>query len=158
MTGQAGASHLKSADLWAGLCVAVLGVVGLVAGLRIFVPAGLNDSLGPRAFPVTISILLIVLGAILAVRSIVRRLTEPPDVGALRMLLVLSLAVVGYLLVFGILGFLLSTVLLLAALFVYLGERRVWLAVTVAVALAVLITVGFTSGLNVALPRGIFGF
>lgn len=157
MTAGATATHLRSADLWAGLCVAALGAVGLVAALDIFLPTGLNDALGPRTFPIVISTMLMALGATLTVRSLVRQRTAPPDFGALPTLLVLSVAVAVYLGLFGVLGFMLATVLFLAVVFVYLGERRIWLALVVAVALAVAITVGFTSGLNVALPRGPFG-
>ena len=150
--------HLRSGDLWAGICVAGLGAVGLVAALDIFVPTGLNDFLGPRVFPITISLMLIVLGAALAIRSAARRQSEEADFGRRGTLLLLVVAVTVYVLLFGALGFLLATALFLAALFVYLGERKIWVAVVVAAVIATAVTVGFASGLNVALPRGPFGF
>jgi hypothetical protein len=151
-------ARLRGADLWAGLCVAAVGVVGLVASFDIFVPTGLNDYLGPRAFPITISSVLIVFGVTLAVRSLVRSSPASADLGSLSTLAVMCGAVAGYLLVFNALGYTLATTLLLAALFVYLGERRIWLACGAALLLAVATMYLFATGLNVNLPSGPLGF
>ncbi|MPZ97211.1 MAG: hypothetical protein GEU96_20425 [Propionibacteriales bacterium] len=146
----------RSGDLWAGLAVAVIGGVGLWASFDIFVPTGLNDFLGPRAFPITVSSALVVLGLILSVRA--QRSSAPPDFGSVRVLSVVGVAVVGYLAVFELVGFFLATTAFLAAMFVYLGEARLWLAGSLAVVLALAVTLGFSQGLNVALPTSPLGF
>ena len=147
-----------SADLWAGACITGLGVVGLVAALDIFVPTGSADILGPRTFPITISALLVILGATLSIRALLRSEPVLPDIGRASTLLVMSAALAGYLVLFGLLGFLLSTVVFLAGLFFYLGERKIWIGLLAAVVLAVAIDAAFSIGLNVALPRGLLGF
>jgi putative tricarboxylic transport membrane protein len=151
-------ARLKAADIWAGLCVVTLGVVGLVAAFDIFVPRGFNDFLGPRAFPISISALLVVLGLTLSGRSVTRSENTPPDVGSRTTLLVMSVALAGYLMLFNVLGFTLATVIFLTALFMFLGERRAWVAGVAAVAVALATMAVFSSALNVNLPRGPFGF
>lgn len=150
--------RLRSADLWAGLCVTALGVVALVASFDIFVPTGLNDSLGPRTFPIVISLLVMALGVVLSLRSLVRNGSTAADLGTRSTLVVMSVALAGYLALFGVLGFLLATVVFLTALFLYLGERRLWFAVVAAALISVAVSAAFTMGLNVALPRGLLGF
>lgn len=158
MSDQTVPSRLSSADLWAGLGVIALGVVGGIATLDIFVPRGISGFLGPRTFPLAVATALLVLGALLVIRTVIRPRPSQDSVGSMRTLTVLSGAVVGYLVLFQTLGFLLSTFIMLSGMFTYLGERRFWLSATVAAALSVLITIGFRDGLNVALPTGPFGF
>ena len=158
MSYQTAPSRLSSADLWAGLGVTALGVVGGIAALDIFVPRGISGFLGPRSFPLTVAAALLVLGAILVIRTVIRPRPSQESVGSRRTLAVLSGAIVGYLVLFQALGFLLSTFMMLSGTSTYLGERRFWLSATVVGALSVLITIGFHNGLNVALPTGPFGF
>lgn len=132
----------------------------MVASLNIFVPggSGLADFLGPRAFPMAVSVALMTLGAVLVARSILRPRPSTENFGAVPTLLVLVGAIAGYVALTPVVGFTLSTFLLLAGLFLHLGERRIWLAVLVAAVMSMLITIGFRDGLNVALPVGPFGF
>jgi putative tricarboxylic transport membrane protein len=149
---------LRSGDLWAGVAVVAAGAVGLVASFDIFQPVGFNSVLGPRAFPIAMSGLLLALGVTLCVRVLLRRQVTHPDIGSRGTLAVMSAAILGYLAIFETLGFTVATALFLTGLFAFLGERRIWVALLAGVALAVAIEVAFTYGLDVALPRGIFGF
>lgn len=149
---------LRSGDLWTGVLVAAVGAVGLKAAFDIFQPTGFNSVLGPRAFPIAVSTLLVALGALLALRAVVRRQVTHLDLGSPSALLVVSAALAGYLTVFRLLGFVVATVLFLTLLFVYLGERKIWVAVTAGVVLSAVVAAAFSLGLNVALPRGLFGF
>ena len=155
---EVGGRGLRSADLWSGLVVVGVGVLGLVGGLAIFVPRGLSDYLGPRTFPLGISVALLVLGALLLVRAVRHGDDYVLDRGSLTTLGVVSGSIVAYLAVFELLGFLVATALLLAFLFHYLGEKRIWLAVLAAAVGSTLVTLLFTLGLNVALPVGPLGF
>lgn len=153
-------ARVRSADIWAGLCVLILGLAAMVASLDIFVPngSGLTDYLGPRAFPLAVSVALMTLGAVLIGRSVLHPRRSTESLGAIPTLLVMLGAMAAYLALTPVLGFTLSTALLLAGLFLHLGERRVWLAVLVAAGMSGLLTLGFRDGLNVALPIGLFGF
>ena len=144
-------------DFWAGALVSLVGVVGLVGALDIFVPTGLNDHLGPRLFPFTISVLVIALGLALAARALVRGSTTPADTGSLRALALLVGLSTAYLLLFVGIGFFLATAAFLAATFWYLGERRLWVTLGAAAVVALLVTLAFTRLLNVALPIGPLG-
>ena len=147
----------RTAEFWAGVLVALVGGAGLVGALKIFVPMGLNDYLGPRLIPITVSALVIVLGLALMLRTLLRGPTFTTDPGSLRTLAVLLAITAVYLLLFGLLGFLLATVCFLAATFVYLGESRLWVALLAAAVVATLVTLAFTHALNVALPVGPLG-
>jgi putative tricarboxylic transport membrane protein len=145
-------------DVWAGLCVSGLGIVGLIGAQDIFIPRGLTDFLGPRTFPLAVSGALVLLGGALVGRALLRR-RQATSENSLRLsaLLVLVGSIGAFIALMEPLGFLLSAFGLLAGLFFYLGERRVWLAAGVAAAVAAAITYGFSAGLNVALPQGPFG-
>jgi putative tricarboxylic transport membrane protein len=70
----------------------------------------------------------------------------------------MSVALAGYLALFNVVGFILATAVFLTALFLFLGERRIWVAGVAAVAIAIATMAVFSSALNVNLPRGPFGF
>jgi putative tricarboxylic transport membrane protein len=146
-----------TADFWAGAVVALVGAVGLVGALSIFVPTGLNDYLGPRLFPISISLLVIGMGLALAARTLVVGSTTRPDTGSLRALAILVSLSTVYLVLFIAIGFFLATACFLTATFWYLGERRLWLAMGAAAVVATLVTLTFTRLLNVALPIGPLG-
>ena len=152
-------SRLRSGDLWAGLAVVLLGALTLYGAFNIRSPGLLGgDLLGPRAFPLALGFLLLVLGGALTVRDVTFLRGEPADFGSLRTLAVATLAGVGFVLLLPRLGFVATAVLFLFGLFTYLGERRLWLSAVVAIFISVAIYVGFREGLNVNLPRSPFGF
>lgn len=144
-------------DFWAGAVVVLVGAVGLVGALDIFVPTGLNDHLGPRLFPISISLLVIAMGLALAARSLLVGATTRPDTGSLRALAILVGLSTVYLALFVAVGFFLGTACFLAATFWYLGERRPWLTLGAAAVVATVVTLAFTRLLNVALPVGPLG-
>ncbi|SDN96536.1 putative tricarboxylic transport membrane protein [Cryobacterium flavum] len=158
MGRQAVLRKINTGDFWAGLGIAILGTVGWIGSLQIFEPRGISGFLGPRTFPIAVSMAMLVLGLTVLVRGIVKPRAPEESVGSVRELGVLCSAIVVYLVIFPLLGFVTSTFLLLSGLFSYLGERRYWLSAIVAAVLSVLTFLCFSSGLNVALPTGPFGF
>lgn len=151
-------SRLRSGDLWAGLAVILLGAVTLYGAFDIFSPGTLGgDLLGPRAFPLALGVLLLILGATLTLRDRFLVRGEAADFGSLRTLGVAGAAGIGFLLLLTVLGFVVTATLFLVGLFTYLGERRVWLSAVLAIVVSLAIYVGFREGLNVNLPRSPFG-
>lgn len=151
-------SAARSADLWTGLAVAAVGAVGLAGSLTISAPRGLVGLLGPRPYPLTVSILLVLLGVVLVVRAVLAPVPVRADFGR-RSTVVATIAVLGgFALLFQTLGFLISAFLTLAVLYRFLGERRLWLVLLVAAITAAVIYVGFRDGLGVGLPATPFGF
>jgi putative tricarboxylic transport membrane protein len=142
-------------------------VVGLAMALVGLVAVGLGSQLregtatggpGTRFLPVLLGLIVIVLGAGIALRPGASEATEevPTPGGAGRVAWTLG-AIVAYVLALGPLGFLLATVPFLAVLFLVYGERR-W-PVVLAVALgATGATYGlFAVWLGVPLPPGLLG-
>jgi putative tricarboxylic transport membrane protein len=148
---------LHSADLWTGLAVTAVGAVGLVGSLTISAPRGLSGLLGPRVYPLTVSVLLILLGVVLVVRAALAAAPVHADFGRHSTILVVIAVLVGFALLFQVLGFLLSAFLMLAVLYRFLGERRLWLVLLVAAGTAAAIYLGFRDGLGVDLPTTPFG-
>lgn len=155
---RAPSSRLHSGDVWGGAAVVALGAMALYGAFQIFEPRLTREDLGPRAFPLTIGGILVVLGAVLIARVLLRPSTgERVDFGSRPALAVTAAAIVGFIVVLPVAGFLLASSLFLTLLFIYLGERRIWLTLLIAIAVSAAIYVGFRYGLHVNLPRGIVG-
>lgn len=144
-------------QLWAGVLVAAIGVVVAVAGFTVRQVAALSDPIGPGAFPGAVGCVLVVLGLAAAIIAALGRNAEPTDIGQPAAVGVMVAALVLYLVLLQPAGFLLTTMAFLVVLFAYLGERRWWVLVLVAVLFTVAVFVAFRYGLNVALPKGVVG-
>lgn len=155
---RAAGSRLLSGDLWGGAAVVVLGAIAVYGGFQVFEPRLTGVILGPRAFPLAVGGSLMVLGAALIARILLRPSTaERVDFGSRPALAVTAATIVGFIVLLSIVGFLLASSLFLTLLFVYLGERRIWLTLLIAIAVTAAIYAGFRYGLHVNLPRGIVG-
>lgn len=157
MSDQTWPERLHSADLWAGIGTIVVAMIAALAATNIFIPRSLSGFLGPQVFPLFVASGLVVLGAVLVVRTIIRPRPSSENAGSKQDLLVLVAAIAVYLVLFQVLGFLLSTFLILAVLFYYLGERKIWVTVLVAAVLSEGVMLAFHEGLKVNLPVGPFG-
>ncbi|HEX6981105.1 MAG TPA: tripartite tricarboxylate transporter TctB family protein [Alphaproteobacteria bacterium] len=146
---------------------AVIGVVLMVVAVAIILyaqtfPAFPGQDYGPSLFPTVIGAALLVASAVLVVRGVVMRrgtawayfapwTREPHHVVSIALVL---LAVVLYIFVSDAVGFLLSSFVILATLFIWLGVG--WrLALVVAIATTFVIDWFFGNLMRVPLPRGI---
>lgn len=109
-------------------------------GIEMF-PGQEYEAFTPQTFPLALA----VIGAVLAMAQIAKSLREPPEDGVSwsgydwRRVGLLLLSMVAYGATFTWLGFLVSTILFLAAGYLILGERRL----VVLGSASVLVTVGF---------------
>lgn len=158
MNNQTWSERLHSADLWSGIGVIAVATTAAIAAVNIFIPRSISGFLGPQVFPLVVAGGLALLGAILVARTALRPRHSTESIGSKRDLLVLAVTLAGYLVLFQVLGFLLSTFLLLGGMFYYLGERKIWVTFVVAAGLSVAVMLAFREGLNVNLPLGPFGF
>lgn len=157
--------------------VAALVVLGamflLYQALQVGEVAGYSV-IGPSTVPLAISVILLVLGAIFALRTTIRpdvdlgelvaqeeHATHWPTVGlAVLVLIVYALALNGFRLgslVIPGLGYVVATALFLPVVAWVLGSRHSIRDLVIGCGLAVVIFVGFTEFLGVRLPAGILG-
>ena len=140
-----------------GLGLALLGLVAIALASR-FREGTATGGPGTRFLPVLVGVIVVVLGAALALRpSAAEGAVEPLEPGGARRGIWTLAAVLAYVLAFERLGFVLATVPLLVILLLAYGERR-W-PVVLAVALG---ATGFTYALfvvwlGVPLPPGALG-
>lgn len=170
--------HSGRGDVISGLVVAAVGVVLLVAALRIGEPVRPAPGVGPGTLPTALSALLIVSGLLLAglglrhrpIMGIEAELMGYGDAEALdelvypedppvpwRRLAVVVVLFIGYALVFIPLGYMVSTALYLGAMVTVIDPGRWRRNVVFAVVFAVVVYFGFTEMLNVQLPAGVLG-
>ncbi|PNY82456.1 tripartite tricarboxylate transporter TctB family protein [Deinococcus koreensis] len=150
-------------DLLMALGVTLLGALLLYGTLRI--PPGTDAVVGPRVFPLTVSLGTLALGTWLAVLTLRGERAGPagaPDTSpdAPADLKAPGLILGGFLLGMVLippLGFVPGTALMAFCVALALGERRWALMVGVALLLAVLIFLVFTRGLGLSLPAGVLG-
>ena len=118
----------RSADIAGGCFLVLLGLVALLAASQI--TGGLEERLPPRTLPYTVGVIILVSGALLAIRSWRFRGQDPvikwPDRrGTIRVLITLvSLGI--YLALMEPLGLPLSTFLYVSFTVWYLGKYRIW--------------------------------
>jgi len=142
--------YIKSPkDFWAGVVYIAFGLAAIIIAYSY--PVGSAGRMGPGYFPRGLGILLILLGLILAVRSLRVRGT-PLTFGSFKPLLI----VVGSVVLFGIaapkLGLLVATVLLVVASSTASDEFRWKEAIIASVCLAAFAWLAFAKGLNLQLP------
>jgi hypothetical protein len=136
-------------DFWAGVLFAALGIAAIAVGARYNL--GTAARMGPGYFPRILGILLVVLGAIIALRGI--KIPGPP-VPAWKWRP--TLVVLGSVVLFGLMvakiGVAISTVVLIVASSAASHEFRAKEAIIAGVLLSALAVGVFVVGLNLQLP------
>jgi len=136
-------------DFWSGVLFTAVGVFAIVYGSKYTI--GTAARMGPGYFPRILGILMIVLGVILAVRSLRLEGSAVPRWHWRPTLLVLG-SVVMFGAVVKLLGMAISTVLLILVASAASHEFRLKESLISGVALAVLAVGVFVIGLNLQLP------
>jgi putative tricarboxylic transport membrane protein len=174
----------KREDAIGGIFVLALAAVILIGGLAIPDSSYANAVLSPRDFPWLIGVLMAIAGAVMLVRNasaLVPRhggpkttpksdisndeeAAEAQDVPTTgrpaqnpRILALLLALLLGYILVFVWLGYVLSTFLFLACATMLLAPKKPARNLIFAAAFSVIVYFSFTKGLNVLLPPGPLG-
>lgn len=152
---------ISVADLAVALGIVVVGILLLIGTSQI--PFGINAVVGPRLFPLIVSIGTIVLGALLTVNALRGGRAEPgaeedtdPDAPIDHMNPAIIL--VGFLIgafLLGPLGFVVGTAIMYFSVAYAFGERRFGLMILVALIVALVTYVVFTRGLGLTLPAGL---
>jgi putative tricarboxylic transport membrane protein len=141
--------------------VILIGVVALAATFRIAQPGGYSP-VGPRGFPLIVSLALLAVGILFLLRVTVwpdrvlaaaaqeeDRATHWPTPGLLVVLLIV------YAVVLQPVGYVLSTVLFVPLSARLLGSDRLRRDIVAGVVLALVLYLGFTQFLGVRLPAGL---
>lgn len=153
---------LSLPDLLVALGVTLLGLIFLLGALQI--PFGINAVVGPRVFPVIVSIGMTALGALLTVQALRGDRADPgseedTDPDAPVVLANPAIILGGFLLgtlLLQPLGFVIGTAIMYFSVAYAFGERRYGLMTFVALLVALITYVAFTKGLSLPLPAGIF--
>jgi putative tricarboxylic transport membrane protein len=123
----------------------------------------IEDSLGPRSFPMLIGAGLVIAAVLLLLESLRRpaasTATVAPDDTAepkrnLRTVLSVAAATALYFVAFVPVGYVLSTAAYLSGMILWFYRGNRWLAVGVAIGFALVTYLLFTYGLRARLPRG----
>ena len=141
-----------------GLGLTLLGLVAIALASR-FREGTATGGPGTRFLPVLVAVIVVVLGAALALRpSASEGATEPLEPGGARRAIWTLGAIVAYVLAFGRLGFVLATVPFLAVLLLVYGERRWPVVLAVALGATGVTYALFAVWLGVPLPPGPLGW
>lgn len=149
----------------------VFGVIGIVAGITLFIitpdqverpkllfgraPSGLD----PDFFPRMVAVLFMITGVWLLVRSrklIEENLVRNLDREAITSVLVTVACFLGMALIMPVLGFVLSSILLLGVLSTYYGNRNVLVGIAISVGVPLLFFNTLRIWLQVVLPQNPF--
>jgi putative tricarboxylic transport membrane protein len=147
----------------AGLCIGIgLVVLGCVIGFdaaTMRVPPSYSK-VGPQVFPAIVSIGLVVTGLATALRSVLAGMTRPVVVDSAdtdwRALGIVAAGLVLHALLLKTLGFVIMALVLFMIVAVALGSRHYLRDATIGVVMALVTYFGFTRGLGLQLPSGIF--
>ena len=162
---------MKRSDIYIAILLCVFAVMVFYASDTIRTMAIVERSpiINSRFYPKLLSVLLFVCGIAIGAQALTRKQTEAtveksstsqglPETQAAIPMYLTGLACLLYLVLFVPLGFLLSTVLFMAALLWLLGSKK-WHGILIpAVLVPVAIYLLFSFLLGVPLPRGIFAF
>jgi len=138
-----------------GVAAVLVGVVAIAESLRLTEDT-LTGGLGTRFLPLSLGLIIAVLGGAIALRPARGRAAQAPAGAGGRLRIGATLVgLVLYALVFERLGFLISSSAFVALLLVFYGERRWPVVLVVAVGAAVATYAVFARWLGVPLPPGI---
>ncbi|MFC6666490.1 tripartite tricarboxylate transporter TctB family protein [Deinococcus radiopugnans] len=148
-------------DLLVALALTALGIALFVGSREI--PFGINAVVGPRVFPLIVSVGLTALGVLLTVNVLRGERAEPAaeedtDLDAPVNLAAPGIILGGFVLGAAVLttaGFVIGTAIMYFSVAWAFGERRVGLMTGVALAVALVTYVAFTRGLGLSLPPGV---
>lgn len=148
-------------DLLVALALTALGIA-LFLGSR-GIPFGINAVVGPRVFPLIVSVGLTVLGLLLTVSVLRGDRAEPAAEEDTDLTVPVNLAAPGLILggfvlgaaVLTTAGFVIGTAIMYFSVAWAFGERRIGLMAGVALAVALVTYVAFTRGLGLSLPPGV---
>ncbi|MFC4637307.1 tripartite tricarboxylate transporter TctB family protein [Deinococcus hohokamensis] len=152
---------ISPADLLVALGITAAGMLLLLGTLQI--PFGINAVVGPRVFPLIVSVGTIVLGAVLTVNALRGERAEPgaeedTDPDAPVVLKNPAIILAGFLLgsvLLQPLGFVVGTAIMYFSVASAFGERRVGLMALVSLIVSLITYLVFTHGLGLTLPPGI---
>ena len=153
--------RISPADLAVALGITLVGVLLLIGSRNI--PFGINAVVGPRVFPMIVSVGTTLLGAWLTVNALRGDRAEPgleedtdPDapINHLNPAIIMGGFLLGAV-VLPSLGFVIGTAIMYFSVAFAFGERRYGLLVGVALVVALLTYLLFTRGLGLTLPPGI---
>ena len=140
-----------------GVVAVLVGLVAVAESLRLTEDT-LTGGLGTRFLPLSLGLIIAVLGGAIALRPARGRAAEAPAGAGGRLRIGATLVgLVLYALAFERLGFLVSTAMFVALLLVFYGERRWPVVLAVAVGAAGATYAVFARWLGVPLPPGILG-
>ncbi len=148
-------------DLLVALGITLVGLLFLLGTFKI--PFGINAVVGPRVFPLIVSLLTLLLGGLLTFGALRGDRADPgaeedTDPDAPVVLANPAIILGGFLLgsvLLAPLGFVVGTAIMYFSVAYAFGERRLGLMALVALLVAFITYVLFTKGLGLTLPPGI---
>jgi protein-S-isoprenylcysteine O-methyltransferase Ste14 len=148
----------RSADIAGGCFLVLLGLATIIAATKI--TGGLEERLPPRTLPYVVGVIILICGALLAIRSWRFRGEDPvikwPDRrGKIRVLITL-LSVGVYLALMEPLGLPLSTFLYVSFTVWYLGKYRLWYPLLIGFLSGAISYIVFIYLLELSFPVGPF--
>ncbi|MCG5238354.1 tripartite tricarboxylate transporter TctB family protein [Azospirillum doebereinerae] len=160
--GAPGAGAPRSADIAAGIIVAVVAVAAIAVS-RDFPTTGLDSDVGPARFPLIYAGILIVLSAILVIGRLLptrrnqERAAEPAQPGTGFRFAPVAIGVVAtavYIYLISLIGYLPTTVVFLIGMMRLMGQRSWVRTPLLAVGITAFLYLIFLYGLQIPLPVG----
>ena len=143
-------------DRYVGIGFIVLGILGTLSAMS-WPTMFSTDPAGPAAIPIILCVSLIILGAVLAVGGfLVKKKAAEPFIQKRDVILVAELTgtCLLYIILLQVIGYLLATPLLLAAILLIVGTRKWKTIIMVSLITTVVLFLLFYSLLQVNLPLG----
>jgi putative tricarboxylic transport membrane protein len=158
-------------ELSLAVVLTAFAVFGLIASALIKVGSAVTDPIGPARYPQLLFVLFLALSLVYLVRQVVKVVKErraadtavaeeeaeddpEKSVSIVRPVLVVA-ALIGYVFVLDILGYVVATTLLLFAIHIVFGVRKKWwFALIVSIVASVILKLFFGELLLVPLPTG----
>jgi putative tricarboxylic transport membrane protein len=151
---------MKALDQTSSLFWLLVSILVFAESIRIGIGTLHNPGMGFMTFGA--SAILAILSLILFVEASLRKEDvrhKPLFAGAMwRRILFVLLALTVYARVMPVLGYLISTFLLMSLLFWVLERKRIWFVLLYALLATLFTHLGFSKWLNCQFPQGLFGF